>query len=313
MQLAGRPFVVAVTTDLANQRSSPCGALRWSRSKHQPPPIHNKIGGNFGERKILPKRKAKQGRKWRVRSDDGPDFAERIFGGLFGKKALDDREPFGLKRLDADECPELYPATTTEFADPVEGDSEEIALFRPLLAKTQLQKEPLRLAFDADIHGWDPNVFHQLVDTFGASVVLGKTEGGALIGGYNPSGWIGIGESRDSIAAFLFTWPDGDSSKQAIKLPKVGGDSLAVIDKPAFGIQFGAEGLTIALERGQEKRVKSRLGSYYAKLPDGGRTLFSEKDDPKFCQLKSLKVFVAQGSGDEWQLDGIVWKTKRVE
>ena len=30
----------------------------------------------------------------------------------------------------------------------------------------------------------------------------------------------GLGEDRDSLAAFLFTWPDGDTSKPAIKLPK---------------------------------------------------------------------------------------------
>jgi hypothetical protein len=32
---------------------------------------------------------------------------------------------------------------------------------------------------------------------------------------------IGLGEDRDAIAAFLFTWPDGDTAKPAIKLPKV--------------------------------------------------------------------------------------------
>ena len=31
----------------------------------------------------------------------------------------------------------------------------------------------------------------------------------------------GLGEDRDSLAAFLFTWPDGDTSQAAIKLPKV--------------------------------------------------------------------------------------------
>lgn len=39
---------------------------------------------------------------------------------------------------------EQYPATTTEFADPVKSDSPEVALFRPLLAQTRLQKVPMR-------------------------------------------------------------------------------------------------------------------------------------------------------------------------
>ena len=41
---------------------------------------------------------------------------------------------------------ELYPATTTDFAEPVEGDDEFVGLFRPLLAKTRLEQLPLRYA-----------------------------------------------------------------------------------------------------------------------------------------------------------------------
>jgi hypothetical protein len=51
-------------------------------------------------------------------------------------------------------------------------------------------------------------------------VVLARTEGGAVCGGYNPKGWIGLGEDRDAIAAFLFTWPDGNTSRRPIKLQK---------------------------------------------------------------------------------------------
>lgn len=39
---------------------------------------------------------------------------------------------------------ELYPATTTEFADPISTDDEEMTLFRPLLARTRLEALPLR-------------------------------------------------------------------------------------------------------------------------------------------------------------------------
>ena len=51
-------------------------------------------------------------------------------------------------------------------------------------------------------------------------IVVATTEGGAVCGGYNPAGWIGLGDDRDSIAAFLFTWPDGDTSKDPAKLKK---------------------------------------------------------------------------------------------
>lgn len=34
-------------------------------------------------------------------------------------------------------------------------------------------------------------------------------------------GWVGFSEYRGSLAAFLFTWPDGDVTKKPIKLRKV--------------------------------------------------------------------------------------------
>ena len=102
------------------------------------------------------------------------------------------------------------------------GDSADVAVFRPLLAQTQLEAKPLRLAYDATRHGWAAATLHRGVNTFGACVVVARTVGGAVVGGYNPKGWIGLGEEdRPSMAAFLFCWPDGDTSRSAIKLPKV--------------------------------------------------------------------------------------------
>ena len=53
-----------------------------------------------------------------------------------------------------------------------------------------------------------------------------ETAGGAVCGGYAPKGYAGYGEYRGSIAAFLFSWPDGDVSAPVIKLQKVGGSLL---------------------------------------------------------------------------------------
>ena len=75
---------------------------------------------------------------------DSPDFIERMVGAVFGKKALTAAEPFGMKRMSDEAYNEQSVATTTEFASPVEGDSPEVALFRPLLARTRLENKPLR-------------------------------------------------------------------------------------------------------------------------------------------------------------------------
>lgn len=129
-------------------------------------------------------------------------------------------------------------------------------------------------------------------------------------------------------------------------------------------------GLTIALRQGEERQAVCRLGSYYAKLPDGGRSLFAPDEGESrrgrvVTQLESLRVwfcvfwcfsvlvlllllhttlfvpsccyflsftvvivrpvflwqadpqcsqvYVAEGGGEEWQLDGIVWKSSRRE
>jgi hypothetical protein len=94
----------------------------------------------------------------------------------------------GLKRLSEDAMKELYPATTDEWAGPVASDDEEMSLIRPLLAQTSIETAPLRLAYDADAMAWTPDAFHGAVNTFGAAVVISKTVGGAIVGGYNPQG-----------------------------------------------------------------------------------------------------------------------------
>lgn len=117
-----------------------------------------------------------------------------------------------------------YPATTTDFdVEPVASDSSEMALLRPLLKKTNLEKRGLRLTYDANRDGWDPVTFHAAVDKQGGGVVYCESRLGIQVGGYNPKGWVGYGEARGSIAAFLFQRDDN----RWIKLKKVGGASFA--------------------------------------------------------------------------------------
>ena len=61
--------------------------------------------------------------------------------------------------------------------------------------------------------------------------------------------------------------------------------------------------------KGQERVAKCRLGTYYERLPNKGRSLFSA-DDGKVAQLVELVVYVVDGDAPEWELDGIVWKSK---
>ena len=73
-----------------------------------------------------------------------PDLIERLFSGLFGKDSLSAEEPGGMKRLSQEVYQQQQPATTTDFAALLDSDTEEICLFRPLLANTSLEQLPLR-------------------------------------------------------------------------------------------------------------------------------------------------------------------------
>jgi hypothetical protein len=64
----------------------------------------------------------------RARPEYEPDLIERMVAAVFGKKALEDPEPFGLKRIDFSKLPDQY--VSDELAAPLSGDSEEVALFR---------------------------------------------------------------------------------------------------------------------------------------------------------------------------------------
>jgi len=218
---------------------------------------------------------------------DESDPVESLFSFFFGKR---EETPMGMSRFGPDRFPEQYPATKTEFADPVESDEKEFAsIVRPLLKNTNLETRAVSCVYDANKHGWDAFKFHARVDKKGPSVVVCKTVGGKVCGGYNPKGWVGYGEARGSIAAFLFV----KERDETIKLIKVGGPSLAQIDNPENGPSFGADSLVIPLDSSNGSRnakvARSKLGSYYERMSDGGSSLFG--DDGASVLLKELKVY----------------------
>ena len=215
---------------------------------------------------------------------DEDDPVEKIFNFFFGER---EAEPMGLKRMTKDQFPERYPATKTEFADAVETDDSEMALIRPLLKNTNLESRSLRLAYDANKHGWDPASFHGKVDKLGPSVVVCKTREGLVCGGYNPKGWVSYGEARGSIAAFLFVIGTKYGAP-GYKLQKVGGPSLAQMDMPETGPQFSPDALVIPLSKSNPKVARSKLGSYYERFPDGVNSLFGNSGS---AILKDFKVY----------------------
>jgi hypothetical protein len=61
------------------------------------------------------------------------------------------------------------------------------------------------------------------------------------------------------MAAFLFTWPDGNTAERPTKLPKVGGPGLAVLDRSSSGPMFGPDGLRVPFKSDDPTRVRLAL------------------------------------------------------
>lgn len=77
-------------------------------------------------------------------ADFSDDPVDKIFGFFFGAK---EEEPMGMKRFGRERFPEQYPAVLDKWADPVEGDSPEVAALRPLLKNTNLEFRGLKVRF----------------------------------------------------------------------------------------------------------------------------------------------------------------------
>ena len=106
--------------------------------------------------------------------------------------------------------PGRRPALVDEFADPLPSDdTQELKAVRLVLKQTQLETQPLGLAYDANTHGWLSSSFHTQLDGQGAAVLVATASDGTMFGGYNPKGWLGYGEWLDAISAFLFVFPRG--------------------------------------------------------------------------------------------------------
>ena len=90
------------------------------------------------------------------------DFVTRMVMNVFGKDALDDPEPMGLKRMTKEDWPDQWPALCDgTLAEPLESDdTEELRRVRAVLAQTQLEYQPLGIAYDANVHGWRASAFH---------------------------------------------------------------------------------------------------------------------------------------------------------
>ena len=225
------------------------------------------------------------------------DFVTRMVMNVFGEDALADPAPAGLKRMTKEEWPDQWPALCDPgaVASPLDADdTEELLLVRKVLKQTQLEFQPLGIAYDANVHGWKASSFHTQLDGQGAAILVAISDDGAVFGGYNPKGWLGYGEWLDAISAFLWVYPpkgflsSSSSAAAPVKLGKVGGSGMAIIDEDGKGPKWGPDGLQVDLE---QRAARCRLGSYYDAMPNGDKSMFRGGA----VKLRELRVYVALG------------------
>lgn len=104
----------------------------------------------------------------------------------------------------------------------------------------------------------------------------------------------------------------GDTARPEVKLKKVSGVTLAILDQTDTGPRLGADGHLVPLqpsraarEKAESERVAmSKLWSYYERMPDGGNCLFADGEAEKGTLLTSLRAHAGvYEEGEEILLD----------
>ena len=103
------------------------------------------------------------------------------------------------------------------------------------------------------------------------------------------------------------------AGEEAAKLPKVGGSGMAIIDEPGKGPQWGPDGLAISLS---SRAARSRLGSYYAKMPSGSRSLLG--GGAKEAALAAVRVYTGVGESiggkaEAYEPNALQWQPGELE
>ena len=173
-----------------------------------------------------------------------------------------------------------------------------------LLAGTNLDGKPLRLAYKASRDGWGAERFHDRVDFCGSALVVAAS-GGAVAGGYNPSGWASTDDYSSSTSAFVFAI---ERSGVWHRMGTTGG--AAIYDNARSGPTFGSDALVVGAgmapvmggfagpdtesmqQQGSLRSASSFLGSSYNRGPPPYEvSLFGGRRTQ--VRLREVEVWVA--------------------
>jgi len=122
-----------------------------------------------------------------------------------------------------------FPEGTFEYVQPPIDTSS-------ILPGTALSGRELARCYQASVHGWEATDFHERCDNKGPSLVIARTAGGEVVGGFMPLEWKSSNDYRETNMDFLFyATPDEAPTKLQKK------DFSPVYDYRRGGPQWGSE------------------------------------------------------------------------
>ncbi|KAH8077528.1 hypothetical protein JL720_9908 [Aureococcus anophagefferens] len=210
------------------------------------------------------------------------DFVENLFGMIFGE--IEDA-PAGFTRMTVETQPDQYPAETAATAAAADGDDGTRGCGRRCCRRSSRGCPCTRSTTATSTAGRPARSTRPW--TGGPGVAL-RGRGRQRFGGYNAKGWVGYGEYRPGLSNFLFAW--NKAGENFVKLPKVGGAGMGVVDKPEQGPMFGAEGLCVPMRAENPRLARCKLGPYYARMKGGRGSML--RDGEPGSMVKRMTVYV---------------------
>ena len=156
------------------------------------------------------------------------------------------------------------------------------------------------LCYKATKHGFSSSTFHSLCNNKGQSMVIAKSTGGKVFGGYSETGWANVNNYRYSSQSFLF------SLTKNTKLPMPGAAGSAsyqysVYDTNSYGPTFGG-GHDLYINNNMNGGY-TWLGHSYQCQPGSGYGNPScydgfLSDNHSGWNLSDIEVYYANGTGN---------------
>ena len=152
------------------------------------------------------------------------------------------------------------------------------------------------LLFRASRDGWTAQAFHQKCDGKGPTVVVAKSQGGHLFGGYTEVPWDSSGQYKSCQQSFLFRLASPDNSTQPSKHQIFQTHQYGIYCDASYGPTFGGNHDLCIQQSGSSAVVNCNIGHTYnpnSSAPAGGSFSYLAEAQSNVA-LTDYEVFVVK-------------------